>query len=277
MNARDEYLEYMNEAELFRESSITTKAEILGDIDNKIAIIGDDNKRDPNHSTIFYRKLRDLLLELRNKVEKTSLFSKLEDMWEYVIDIYEDKVELRLQHSKYVDFDEEGFVRSAAIDSDFCLIQVIPQMLTVEEYSKLYGVTDGTVRQWIRRGKLRSAKKVGGEWLISELAELSGRGYARASYRWNRIISDLPEEYQYMNDYQYVHIEQDKVKKDVFHVQFEADSDENEEGIVKIIDMATKEKEKFELMLISNPFIEKPSSYISILNANAGKTIERAD
>ena len=42
-------------------------------------------------------------------------------------------------------------------------------MITVSEFAELHGVQSVTVRQWIRRGKLRAIKKQGRDWLIADL------------------------------------------------------------------------------------------------------------
>ena len=131
------------------------------------------------------------------------------------------------------------------------------QLLNVEQYANLYGVAQSTVRQWIRRGKIRSAIKAGNEWRIPELAEVNGRGYSHGFYSWDDNLSGLAEEYKFINDYSSARITQDEENKDLFHIEL---SSKNLEKMPDMdIDMTTKEKEKFELVLISNPLVKAPS------------------
>ena len=79
----------------------------------------------------------------------------------------------------YDDFDEDGEPTSVSVmpGQTFELVTVPSALLSVEEYAAVYNVSVTTVRQWIRRGKIRSAIKNGCEWSIPELAAVSGRGY----------------------------------------------------------------------------------------------------
>ena len=78
----------------------------------------------------------------------------------------------------------------------------IQNKLNFCRYFRAYPLNDGDevtiraiwVRQWIRRGKLRSAVKAGSEWRIPELSEIIGRGYRRGTFHWDDKLSDVPEE-----------------------------------------------------------------------------------
>lgn len=70
-------------------------------------------------------------------------------------------------------------------------------------------------------------------------------------------MSGLAEEYKFINDYSSARITQDEENKDLFHIEL---SSKNLEKMPDMdIDMTTKEKEKFELVLISNPLVKAPS------------------
>ncbi len=79
-----------------------------------------------------------------------------------------------------------------------------------------------------------------------------------------RDATDLPEEYAFFNEYDYVTLSQNEKKKDLFDVCFaithEFSLSESEEEVLrkyyKEIQLDTKEREKFELYLIANPFVE---------------------
>ena len=149
-------------------------------------------------------------------------------------------------------------------DTIFDLLHIKAKLLTVEQYAQAYGVTTTTVRQWIRRGKIRTAMKVGSEWRIPELAEIMARGYRWGRYYRREVLTDLPEEYAFFNEYDYVVLNQNDERKDLYDVCFGKKHDylgwESEEEMIKQnykdIQMDQKEREKFELYLISNPLVE---------------------
>ncbi|HPR94455.1 MAG TPA: helix-turn-helix domain-containing protein [Syntrophomonadaceae bacterium] len=62
------------------------------------------------------------------------------------------------------------------------LITVECDYLTVEKYAAMHNVEPVTVRQWIRRGKLRHAKKNGRDWLIPDTEDKPRRGFTSVQY-----------------------------------------------------------------------------------------------
>lgn len=63
------------------------------------------------------------------------------------------------------------------ITEQFKLLSVESDLISVGEYAKLYGIEPQTVNQWIRRGKIRTAKKIDNHWMIPTLTESPKRGY----------------------------------------------------------------------------------------------------
>jgi excisionase family DNA binding protein len=211
-------------------------------------------EQDEEHSSAFYTKYLNLMKRFKIAVEKMVLFEQLEDWWYYTWQIDEFGASLLLEHISDVDFadpDDEEESTCFMDDQEFVLLRLDTRLLTIEEYAEVYGVGVGTVRQWIRRGKLRSAVKYGREWRIPELAEVTKGGYAYGYYKWSSSLTDLPEEYGFMNEYTSVTIFQNQDNKSVYTVSFTGRDKEK-----KVLCMDTKEKEKFELMLISNPMIK---------------------
>lgn len=239
--------------EYFKRQTSQTKEDVLRSIRLQILMTEKGFSKDKDHSAAFYVKYRDMMKQFRDAVERTVLFEQLEDWWHYSWKIDESGASLILTHITSVDFaDPEDEDESTWFDYDqeFTLLRLDTKLLTIEEYAESYGVGVGTVRQWIRRGKLRSAVKYGREWRIPELAEVTKRGYSYGYYEWKNRLTDLPEEYGFMNGYSSVSISQKKDNKSEYEILFRA------KGREKIMRMETKEKEKFELMLISNPMIK---------------------
>ena len=214
------------------------------------------SKNDPSHSVGFYKAFLDLLDRFEKKVADSILFDA-PDHWGYTIDIDTNGIELLLQCIESCSLEEDG-TPCYMIDESYHLIKVEAKQLTVEEYAAQYDVEVVTVRQWIRRGKLRTAHKEGKTWKISELTELPGRGYEPAYYSWREYLDDLPEAFQFFNNYNHVTIKQDESIKDKFIVTFRDKAGNHEER-----NLSAKEKEKLEVFLLSHPQIRCSSTRIA--------------
>lgn len=251
---------------LLKEQYITTEKELKEELNNYLAAVKDKkiNKLLSVHSDEFYGQYLKLVSDFSLLVENTRLLNDLEPMWYYCCEIDDTGASLHLCHVDRLEVDENEIIDCLSIDEDFELVKVNARLLTVEEYAKIYGVTVGTVRQWIRRGKIRTAIKAGSEWRIPELTELHGRGYAEGRYFCEENIENIPAEYSFLNLCCQINIKQ--AGCDTFNVIC-AYRDSEEERCIK---MSTKEREKFELFLITNDRVrayKERFKEIEILNA----------
>ena len=131
-------------------------------------------------------------------------------------------------------------------------------MMTVEEYASVSKTEAGTVRQWIRRGKLRNAIKIGGEWRIPEITDPPTRGFTPVRYYNNGHFLSLPKELG-------VSLNQKPCIIDIYKAK-------EEKGYVVLFDYAPAmipqrlltdaERERLELMLISNSNITNSPSVV---------------
>ena len=232
------------------------KKDILQNIAQDIKQV-EEGKVKEGHTESFWKQYLNLMKRFQQEIENAILFMELEDYWCYSYEISELGAKLNLEYISdvdYDDFDEDGeptSVSTVAAQS-FELVTVRSMLLSVEEYAAVYNVSATTVRQWIRRGKIRSAIKNGREWSIPELAEVSGRGYQSGSYFWNCHLNDLPEEFAFLAESRGVTICQDEENKDIYNIfvwPLTLGSD-------KKIQMPISDKERLELMLISHPLVK---------------------
>lgn len=259
----DDFIDDADCLELFNETALRTQDELVKSLDEVIGKIKAESKTDTEHSPAFYDRYRDLVVRFRDEIKKKTFPVKLEDWWRYEYEVRESGASLKVSHIDYFRVDRHDSV-DESIDTSFTLLDIKTKLLTVEQYAKAYDVTTTTVRQWIRRGKLRTAIKMGSEWRIPELAECLSRKYGYRSYNRKEMLTDLPEGYAFFNEYDYVTLSQNEKKKDLFDVCFakthEFSLSESEEEVLrkyyKEIQLDAKEREKFELYLIANPFVE---------------------
>lgn len=176
--------------------------------------------------------------------------------WSYVYLFENDGMYLRLQHSMDFAIDEVEDSFSRSIKEDFALVRQPYEYLTVRDYAKLYGVNEVTVRQWIRRGKLRSAVKRGGEWFIPSVEDRPRRGYTAVSYEWESALGEIVERFPFLSGHNSLDILQNKTDKGIFEVALYCDG-----RLSKQIQMGTSQREMMELALIEHPNIKGEAWY----------------
>jgi excisionase family DNA binding protein len=247
--------------EEFEKTALLTKDVLLKDLKWKANAFESlkDFSDVMHHSTEFKSLFLNMINKLIEEVEHNKFFDKLEPWWSYSYKINESCATVSLCHySCWYSLDDDGkyINKDLEIDTEYELIRVDARFLTVEEYARLYNVKVGTVRQWIRRGKLRTAKKYGNEWRISELSEVSSGRFRPAIYYIDEFFF-VPDEYSFLGGYRSIGITKSKEDRGLFKVMLTGEKMES-----KAVYMTVKEREKFELFLISNPFIQYcPETY----------------
>lgn len=264
----EEFISDEDRLDLFNDMALRSKDDLLEDIDELIEEIGKEAETGAKYSATFYRKYNELMEQFRHVVEKSAFPGELEDWWSYTYEVGESGVTLKLEHTGSYDVCKDDTILTH-VDTSFHLLTVRTKLLTVEQYAQAYDVTTTTVRQWIRRGKIRSAVKQGSEWRIPELAEIMERGYRDGNYERLEELTDLPQEYAFLNDYVYIDIRQDKEDKTRYDVLFSMKFDplvvprEEWGQYHRTVRMDRKEREKFELYLISSSFVRASDTYIT--------------
>jgi len=241
-------------AERIRNTRFTKKGDLLTWLDTAKSKVGAKSETDKKHSAAFYHAYLGLLDRFRVAINTAVLFNELEDFWYYSMAISPSGATLSLVHVS--EWKEIGDKLVVMTDQAYHLIREAGKMLSVEEYAAQYGVGAGTVRQWIRRGKLRGARKTGRDWSIPELTEIPSRGFQSGAYFLYERLQEPSEDYPFLNDCRAVIINQDKEDKGLFHIQtIAARSNETTEMLC-----SAGEREKLEYYLLSHPqFVNVPT------------------
>lgn len=210
------------------------------------------------HSAKYYAILEEMIKAFMRKVYLTVLPKNLEPWWRYSYEVSHKGICLYLEHINTIWInDENGETDEETVDQVFPLVKVDARMLTVDEYAKLYGVEQVTVRQWIRRGKLREAEKAGKEWRISELTDVPGRytAFTETTYKWIAELKDLPEGFSFLNDYDSVRIVKRELNviPDGNDYQLFLSSRLSRKDATVSMEITDKQREILEYYLISNP------------------------
>ena len=237
-------------ARKIREERFTKKEQLIEWIDQEILHVEEKSKSDRKLSAAYYYAYLNLLGKLRSKVNGTVLFNNLEDFWFYSMSISSAGASLDLNWAWgcEIQADNKFHVKTG---QTLTLLEVRAQYLTVSKYASDYGVDPGTVRQWIRRGKIRTAKKVGTIWLIPEMTAPPSRGYTPASYDIKIELSEIPEEFSFLSGCRQVGIFSRNGEPGFFTV-FCTDSNHDTKKVI----VDTPKRERLEVFLISNPDVE---------------------
>ena len=199
-----------------------------------------------------------LVGEFRKMLQKHVLFDCPEGYWGYSIVLRGGGIYLYLNHYKETTFQlmkESVFFTK---DESYELACLKTKLLTVEEYAALHKVEHVTAVTRIRRGKIRSAVKVGSQWRIPELAQPVQRGYQSTEYTWRGRLTGLPDKYKIIEDYNRAEFFQDDNDLTQFHVRFSGDNIEPME-----FTCAREQRGKMEQIFIAHPDVTCLSDVIS--------------
>ena len=234
-----------------------TKQDVTSMLAKACSDVINEMKTRPEHTLGYYNSLSMLLDKVRFEISARNLFDAPPE-WFFSFKISNKNAALYIRHiATLVENKEEGII--VDIDETFRLINYPVKLLTVDEYAAINKTGQVTVRQWIRRGKLRSAIKMGGEWRIPEISDPPTRGYTPVTYynEGQQFLSTPKEFGAVMN--------QQPAVIDIYQPQ-------GNKGYMVLFDKAPAiipyrliteaEREKFELMLISNPNITNSASIV---------------
>lgn len=250
----------MNNKTIFYISSTklpVTKQDVTSMLSKACSDVITEMKTKPEHTLGYYNSLAMLLDNVRFEISKRNLFDAPPE-WFFSFEISNKNAALYIRHIANLVEDEDKGIK-IDIDETFRLINYPVKLLTVDEYATRNKTGQVTVRQWIRRGKLRSAIKIGGEWRIPEISDPPTRGYTPVTYyNTGRQFLPTPKEFGVM-------MNQRPSVIDIYQSQ-------EGKGYIVLFDKAPAifpyrliteaEREKLELMLISNPNITNSSSIV---------------
>lgn len=221
---------------------IQSKDQVLCAVDKKI--FESDSGRTAQ-SAEYNQKVVQELKNFRNQVETRKLFPLKDSDWQYAVIVRGIGISLAMEHitTKY-----SGTSVEDDIDERYEMINSKAELLTVEEYAELHKISHVAAVTRIRRGKIRSAVKVGKEWRIPSLAEPVERGYKRAVYGWNDRLSGLPDRYKVIEEYHRAEFFQDEASLSIYHVKMTGNGREPLEFVCD-----REKRSRIEQMLIGHP------------------------
>lgn len=156
----------------------------------------------------YYTKGLALINEFKGKVKAAVLPEKIEPGWLYCVEMNSYSIKL------VATWTGKGALQG--ITDNFVRLSVAAKLLSLKEYSKLYGLHPNSVRQLIRRGYIANPLKQETDWLLSELVVPPLLKKQRPRVRQYEAITPINGyvgKLEFLNGYAYIRIEKDMKNK----------------------------------------------------------------
>lgn len=209
--------------------------------------------------------------ELRSEILHNGLPTISDDNMFYEIVLNREAVSIQLCHVR-VEYGLQkalGLFDSSAEDNDPVIIPYrttlysVPfPVLSCAAFAKRCGVDQVTVRQWIRRGKLRTAFKVGRDWMIPATTKPPARGFVPGSYQLTGTVpKEATAQYPFLEKlFSHDRLLVDKAGAGKFHII----KDQITDSII-LATLTQEEREKFEYFLLEADWIKYDMDHRIIL------------
>ena len=202
--------------EVFKRDRLLSKKEVLVSLKNYIGHIKYDSAFVDTEES---KKIKIALFHrFKSSIENTDIPTLTDPWWYYTYLFTGTGISLLMCKDKDVTLDKTGdYICCSTEDVSFSLISIESNYVSVEAFAKIKGVKDVTVRQWIRRGKLRYAKKMGSRWMIPEITNNPAKGYLGVTYIFNENDPIILDQFPQLKDCESMNIYQDYYDKSQFH------------------------------------------------------------
>lgn len=164
---------------LFRENYLFTREDVLKSLE--LFIEHEKQNDEPGYSNEGVKNRVKLCDKFYAAVKRCKLPVLTELWWYYEYQFIVNRMELNLCQASDIEV-ENGEISVMTSTVEHTLMTIECDYLTVEQYASMLGIEPVTVRQWIRRGKLRHAKKNGRDWLIPNIEDKPQRGFDSVHY-----------------------------------------------------------------------------------------------
>lgn len=235
---------------LFQNNFLLTKEEVLESLESFEQHYQYEDEEE--NSQERREALLQLIRRFRAAVEEFRFPTISKNWWHFQYILNHRGLTLYLAYCETLEIGTDGSIKESTMGQLMPLLTVPCNYLTVEEYASYYQVKATTVRQWIRRGKIRSALKAGREWLIPDIVDRPHRGYEPVTYSWSRLTEELEEQFPFLKEGTSVYLYQDRADRTVYRCLIK----NNGQEILRRITLTQQEREKMELALIGDSGVE---------------------
>ena len=199
--------------ELFRENYLFTREDVLKSLE--LFIEHEKINEEPKYPDKVIKNRIMLSEKFTAAVRKCKLPVLTELWWYYEYQFLDNSMELNLCQADEIEVENDE-ISSMTSTIEHTLIKVECDYLTIEQYASMLGIEPVTVRQWIRRGKLRHAKKNGRDWLIPNTEDKPRRGFTCVQYIVEKEVQIESDEFPLLSACESISIFQDQDNKSKF-------------------------------------------------------------
>ena len=199
--------------ELFRENYLFTREDILMSLE--FFIKHEKLNEEPGYSNEVVKNRIKLCEKFYAAVKKCKLPVLTELWWFYEYHFLGNSIELNLCQADEIEVKNDE-ISGMTATVEHTLITVECDYLTAEQYASMLGIEPVTVRQWIRRGKLRHAKKNGRDWLVPNTEDKPRRGFTSVQYIVEKEAQIESDEFPLLSACDSIFILQDQDNKSKF-------------------------------------------------------------
>jgi excisionase family DNA binding protein len=198
---------------LFRESYLFSREDVLKSL--ALFIEHEKANEEPMYSIGVVKNRIKLCDKFYAAVKKCKLPVLTELWWYYEYQFLGDRMGLNLCQADNIEIENDE-ISTMTSTVEHTLISVECDYLSVEQFASMLGVEPVTVRQWIRRGKLRYAKKAGRDWLIPSIEDKPQRGFFSVQYVVEKDSEITSDEFPLLATADSITILQDQDQKSKF-------------------------------------------------------------
>ena len=183
-----------DEEKIFRRDYLFSREDILQSLDLMVDYI--ENDPETGYTKALIENKLTLYKQFYQRVEK-SIFPELTELyWYYSYDYSGTGIDLWLCSGEDIELSEEkDYMSTMTGTSEQLLIHVGCDYVSPDEFAAILEVSPATVKQWIRKGILRYAKYIDGNWLIPSTAEKPNRNYGFIQYTIDTDDPPIIEEF----------------------------------------------------------------------------------
>lgn len=233
---------------LFKENHLLTKQEIIYSID-KYTEHCKESYSEEGWSIIKRDNILELCYQFKHIIENTKIPQILDNWYFYDYDFDSDSIKLNLFYCEDIQFDKYGEISHMESLEVFELIKVKCEYLSVEEFALMFGVKVQDVINWINKGRIRTAKLCGDNWVIPKITDKPKKKFESANYYWSEKIKNYNDEFDFLNRCSNVYIYQEDTSSEIYNVILR---DTNYEYIDNLV-LNKAQREKLEYYLLSLP------------------------
>lgn len=168
---------------LFRKEFLFSREDVVRSVELYMEYIAFGESKNKSGTR---RKKQELCRRFVDRVQKCKLPELKEPWWFYEYEDTGTGMELWLRLGDDLELDDSGrHIAGMSVADEHMLLRVEDELLPIEQFARVQEVSISTVRYWLKKGRLRFAKKAGKNWMIPAASDKPDKEYRSVQYRFD--------------------------------------------------------------------------------------------